>query len=171
MDTLTTLLSEQTIERIGWVLIHFLWQGIAVMLLSWCVLKTLRKASANARYIAACASLVLMVAAPVATFVILAPDAPLGVADVQMPDALSVSPAAAPVQQTRTIVLSPAAESIPLPAPSLIETATAQLEAVLPYCVIGWIVGVAILSVWYLGGWCQLQKLRRIKPQAADLLS
>ena len=122
MDTLTTFLSEQTIERIGWVLIHFLWQGIAVMLLSWCGLKTLRKASANARYIAACASLLLMVAAPAATFVILTPNAPLKVAYVQMPDALSVSPAAAPVPATtQTIAMAPA-EPIPLPAPSLIET-------------------------------------------------
>ncbi|RKY11150.1 MAG: hypothetical protein DRP52_06335, partial [Planctomycetota bacterium] len=128
---------------------------------------TLGNASSNTRYIAACASLVLMVAAPVATFVILTPNAPLVMADAAMPAAMPVSPAAAPVQQTRTIALPPA-EPIPLPEPSFLETLTAQLEAALPYCVIGWIVGVAALSVWYLGGWCQLQKLRRIGTKAVS---
>ena len=71
MDTLTAFLSEQTIERIGWVLVHFLWQGIAVAALIWCVLKTLGKASSNTRYIAACIGLGLMVSAPVVTFMLL----------------------------------------------------------------------------------------------------
>jgi len=33
MDVMNTFLSEQTIQQIGWVLVHFLWQGCAVMAL------------------------------------------------------------------------------------------------------------------------------------------
>jgi len=39
---------------------------------------------------------------------------------------------------------------------------TAELfEPALPYIVTGWLVGVFGLSVWHLGGWAQLQRLRR----------
>ena len=31
MGTLNTFLSEDMVQRIGWVLVHFLWQGVAVM--------------------------------------------------------------------------------------------------------------------------------------------
>ncbi|MEN8128535.1 MAG: M56 family metallopeptidase, partial [Planctomycetota bacterium] len=168
MDALTAFLSEQTIERIGWVLVHFLWQGVAVGALLWCVLKVLGRASANARYIAACAGLVLVAAAPVATFVIIAPDAPVVMTEASAPLPVSVAADAAPAPVvTRTIVVAPA-ESVTLPAPSLMETLSAKLEAALPYCVVGWAVGVAVLSVWYLGGWCQLQKLRRIGTKAVS---
>ena len=165
MDTLSTFLSEQMIERIGWVLVHFLWQGIAVAALLWCMLKALHKASSNTRYVAACAGLALMVAAPVATFIVTVPDAPIAVAEMPAPP---VSPAPAPAPaETRTIVVAPV-EPAPLPELSLVETLMARLEAALPYCVIGWAVGVAVLSVWYLGGWCQLQKLRRIGTKAVS---
>ncbi|MBL7214071.1 MAG: hypothetical protein ISS71_00165 [Phycisphaerae bacterium] len=68
MNTLTTFLSEETVRQIGWVLVHFLWQGCVVMALMWGILKTLSKASSNTRYIAAGLGLVLMVLAPVITF-------------------------------------------------------------------------------------------------------
>ena len=35
------------------------------------------------------------------------------------------------------------------------------LEPALPYVVLGWLVGVFGLSAWHLGGWAQLQRLRR----------
>lgn len=164
MELLQTVLSEQTIQRIGWVLVHFLWQGVAVAALMWCVLKMLGKASSQTRYIAACAGLALMAAAPAVTFMMAAGEAPVAVVEmaVETPVTVSAAPAAAP---TKTIVMAPA-EPTALPAPTVWEVFTARLEAALPYCVIGWFVGVAVLSVWYLGGWCQLQKLRRIGTKA-----
>jgi len=35
------------------------------------------------------------------------------------------------------------------------------VEPALPYVVLGWLVGVFGLSIWHLGGWAQLQRLRR----------
>jgi prepilin-type processing-associated H-X9-DG protein len=161
MELLQTFLSEQTIRQIGWVLIHFLWQGVAVMALLWCVLKMLGKASSNTRYVVACAGLVLMALAPAATFMMLSDDAPVAVVEPVSPSP-AVSEARMPAE-TRVITFDDAQpEPIVLPEPSLTETVMARLEAALPYCVIGWFLGVAALSVWYLGGWCQLQKLRRI---------
>jgi beta-lactamase regulating signal transducer with metallopeptidase domain len=165
MDTLTTLLSEQTIERIGWVLVHFLWQGIAVAAVGWCVMKMLGKASSNTRYIAACIGLVLMAAAPVVTYSMLGGAAVVVAEPVaQRPVSIITDPVPA---ATRTIIIAPL-EPTALPERSMLETLIGQLEVALPYCVIGWIVGVAVLSVWYLGGWCQLQKLRRIGTKAVS---
>lgn len=165
MEILGAFLSEQMIERIGWMLVHFLWQGIAVAALMWCVLKVLRRSSANVRYITPCAGLVLMIAAPVVTFMITGADT--NVAAVPMaPSAEPVEPITTTVQ-TPTIIKS-SIEPIELPKPSFFESLTAKLETVLPYCVVGWFVGVAVLSVWYLGGWCQLQKLRRIGTKAVS---
>ena len=88
MDTLTTLLSEQMVQRVGWVLIHFLWQGFAVAAVGWCVLKMLGKQSSNTRYIAACIGLALMAAAPVVTFMLTAPDAPVAVSPSMARDSI-----------------------------------------------------------------------------------
>ena len=142
MGTLTTLLSDQTIERIGWVLVHFLWQGCAVMALMWCVLKMLGKASSNMRYLVACLGLSLMVLSPVVTFIIVdnhtAAAAP-ETAIIQSPATPTTQPSAEP----QSIVISYTQTAVP--EKSLMQIVTAQLEAALPYCVIGLIIGVGAL--------------------------
>ena len=51
----------------GWTLIHFLWQGAGVALVTAVALRAARHASANVRYIIACVGLAAMLAAPIAT--------------------------------------------------------------------------------------------------------
>jgi beta-lactamase regulating signal transducer with metallopeptidase domain len=53
--------------HLGWALVHFLWQGTLVALLLAAVLRAMRKQSAEVRYAAACAAMVLMAALPVFT--------------------------------------------------------------------------------------------------------
>ena len=48
--------------------------------------------------------------------------------------------------------------AIPVPWNERIASA---LEPALPYAVLGWLVGVFGLSAWHLGGWMQLQRLKR----------
>ena len=139
MELVGAFLSEQTIERIGWMLVHFLWQGIAIGALMWCVLKALAKASSDVRYIVACAGLLLMAAAPVVTFVVTAPDAPLAVIEVPVEVTYTPAPAA-----TETIGITPAPQPpASLPAPSLRERFTGWLDASLLYCVSVWFVAVS----------------------------
>jgi bla regulator protein BlaR1 len=52
----------------GWTLLHFLWQGALVAIILACVLALLTGRSAQPRYLAACAALVLMAALPLITF-------------------------------------------------------------------------------------------------------
>ncbi len=48
-------------------LLHFVWQGVVVSFLLWTALFFLRKRSANARYIASCIALIVLLALPVIT--------------------------------------------------------------------------------------------------------
>jgi GWxTD domain-containing protein len=52
----------------GWTLLHFLWQGALVAIILACVLALLNRRSAQPRYLAACAALVLMAVLPLITF-------------------------------------------------------------------------------------------------------
>ena len=67
MATIENLLSQGGVERLGWMLIHFVWQATVVALLLAGALRLLRRRSANARYVAGCFALAVTVALPVAT--------------------------------------------------------------------------------------------------------
>lgn len=81
MTPLHTLLDQTWVHNLGWTLVQFLWQG-TVISVAYAILRALvaRSLTARARYAMACATLALMTAAPVATFLLrptLALDAPL----------------------------------------------------------------------------------------------
>ena len=61
-------LREPLIEKLGWALVHFLWEGALIALLFGVANAALRRASANARYLLACGALALMVVSVAATF-------------------------------------------------------------------------------------------------------
>src|SRR5690349_5583237 len=64
-----TLLNQPWTERLGWTLLHFLWQGILVAAL-YALARALagNRISARGRYAIACASLLAMSAAPALTY-------------------------------------------------------------------------------------------------------
>src|SRR5277367_2936000 len=66
MTSLTNWLSLSAMHSLGWTLLHFLWQGTAVAALAALLMTSCRRASM--RYALAVGALVLMLAAPVATF-------------------------------------------------------------------------------------------------------
>ena len=68
MKTLVDFLPEELVYRLGWTLVHFVWEGAAIALLVGMALAALRRRSANGRYAIGCAGLGLMVLAAAATF-------------------------------------------------------------------------------------------------------
>lgn len=70
LGSVAGLLPETIVYRLGWTLVHFVWQGALVALLVAAVLAALRRHSANARYVAGCAGLLLMVVAAGVTVLI-----------------------------------------------------------------------------------------------------
>ena len=69
MSPLQVLFHQPWVARLGWTLLHFLWQGALVAALLLMVRG--RASGASFRYAAACLALAVMAAAPVATFLLL----------------------------------------------------------------------------------------------------
>jgi len=67
MIVLENILSQEIIQKLGWTLLHFIWQAAVVALLLAILLRVLRKSTANLRYIIASLALALIVLLPVIT--------------------------------------------------------------------------------------------------------
>src|SRR5713226_3968719 len=68
------LSSQPWVERLGWTLVHFLWQGLSIAVLYAAARRGVaRTSSPNARYLLACAALAAMMAAPLVTWGVMRP--------------------------------------------------------------------------------------------------
>jgi len=166
MNTLTEILSHSFVHKLGWTLLHLLWQGAAVALLLGIVLRLLRKSSANLRYVVACSALALVVLAPAVTFFLIsAPPTSAGI------ESAPVGPLADPLlaRHTADMPLARAAEYMDMfTRTSWTQKVENFFAPALPYIVAGWVLGVFALSLWHLGGWTHLQRLRRRLTKQAD---
>ncbi|MEN6578806.1 MAG: M56 family metallopeptidase [Phycisphaerales bacterium] len=166
MSLLENLLSHGAIVRLGWMLVHFLWQAGVIAVLLAVLLRLLRRASANLRYLVACGALALTVAMPLVTMQFI--DIPGPVAETS-PLSETLTPTVTPTPMTLQLVdeLPPLSSAPPLEEADLTmpipwhERLATVLEPALPYLVLGWLAGVFGLSAWHLGGWAQLQRLKR----------
>src|SRR5882672_9782272 len=125
-------------ERIGWVLLHTLWQGGLIGLGFALMRLGLRTRSANARYLAGCFFLVLLLASPVVTLIVsTTPATENGIGSFEAPLAPATEGGLASTQSGSS------------------QTATAWLVNRLaeffgqaaPYLAAFWIVGVTIFSL------------------------
>jgi len=155
-------LSPDVTRPLCWALLHFLWQGLALALLLSAALSVVRRAAA--RYALGVATLVLMVAAPAATFLMLRHVVP-GARGSAVPALaeMEVLRPAAPPASTRVHAFDLAAAQRD-GSPTLPEGSDVWLLEF-------WLAGVAILSVRALGGLCLLERLRRreTNPVSAEL--
>jgi beta-lactamase regulating signal transducer with metallopeptidase domain len=149
-------LSPEILRAMGWALVHFLWEGLALAALlsvamAWC-------RTARGRYALAVGTLALMVAGPVATYFV--------VRQLQ---------AAAPSAAMATARLQSAAQKT---VRGLSDTMTAPIprQPVSPdallWFVEAWMAGVLILSLRNVGGLVLVEQMRRreSKPVSAALL-
>lgn len=165
METLHTLLSQQTIERLGWTLVHFVWQAAVVALLLAVALRLLRRRNANARYIVSCLALLLAVALPLVTLPLIEVSRPVAEAGpILNPQPAEVTPvevielADLPLEPLDAALLEAPERTNRTPWTQRIAT---TFEPALPWLVLGWLLGVFGLSAWHLGGWAQLQRMKR----------
>jgi beta-lactamase regulating signal transducer with metallopeptidase domain/LysM repeat protein len=166
MDILEDILSQEIVHKLGWTLLHSVWQGCVVALLLVVLLRVLRKSSANLRYLIACLGLAVIVLLPVVTFYVVPAPAPTS-------DLESVSSSPVPVTGRLHEVYDPdmplqrAAEYMQMNI-SWKQRAMNFYASALPYIVFGWLIGVLALSLWHLGGWAHLQRLKRQKVNQVD---
>jgi beta-lactamase regulating signal transducer with metallopeptidase domain len=146
-----TDLASHDVQTLGWTLLHFLWQGAALAVLFAIVNATLRDAAPPLRYLLASATLLAMLAAPLATFASL--QRPLGYAQTHaMEEERAVQGAPLPDGVATIAVVDPDSS-----APAGLQ----RIERWLPALVALWGAGVLLLSLRTLGGWALVQGMKR----------
>ncbi|MCL2640960.1 MAG: hypothetical protein FWD53_08965, partial [Phycisphaerales bacterium] len=158
IEQVLRLLSGDLGYRIGWALVHFVWQGAAVAAGLGIALHVLR--SARLRYAAACVAMVALLALPVITAAMISVQAN----DTQL-RAVNTHVAPLPAGVERTSAISaPPTESL-VPTVSQVSESSGQwrkrIDACLPWGVLAWLSGVLALSVWHVSGWVFLRRVRR----------
>lgn len=127
--------------RLGWTLLHFLWQGAGVGFFLALVLAVMRNRSSGSRYAATIVALVVLVVFPIVTFLILKP-------------AVVVTSAGGVTTVTQPI-FSDASIGGSLASPK------STLETYLPGIVLFWAWGVCVLCIRMLGGLILVERLRK----------
>jgi uncharacterized protein (TIGR03435 family) len=154
MNAIQMLSCQQWVERLGWTLIHFLWQGTVIAALYAVVRRGMpRTARPNARYLAACAALAAMMAAPLATWVVARPTE-------SIPEAACRISSAPALPSTGAIISA-------LPAPIRVSVSGAPSGESLSWVVLIWLVGAAAFWVRLAGGWVVATRMRSILVRPA----
>jgi beta-lactamase regulating signal transducer with metallopeptidase domain len=143
MTWLGKLLEMPMMQSIGWVLVHFVWQGAALALALASANAAIGRSNSKARYAAACITMLVMLVCPLVTIAVLYERQPVVVshawtdlaADASTVAPLATSHAATPFRR--------------------------NLSAYLPWLVLGWLAGVIALSVRWAGGWIYAEWLKR----------
>jgi beta-lactamase regulating signal transducer with metallopeptidase domain len=174
------------IQRIGWTLLHFLWQGTAIAWLAALVLAAMRNRSAAARYVTSCVAMLALGAAPAMTFLLIDPPPMKAVAMTAAPtrgdvrstvagdgerrrsggEEIVATPPAISIDRAITPAVRPVAIQPPLVAatpttPSKLDTLFQQVSPFVPWFVAVWLIGVMLLSIRLASGWIVTQRLRR----------
>ncbi len=170
MNALNSLLSHGIGERIGWMLVHSVWQAALIAVLLGVALKFLTRLSAQLRYAAACAAMFAMALLPAATGGLLSLPkrhvaSPIGATS----QPLSVATRAGTELRGAAIPAASAhVPSEPTNKRSWRDIVADRLESTLPCAVCAWVVGVLLFSLRHLLAWTRLQQFRRKQVRPAD---
>jgi beta-lactamase regulating signal transducer with metallopeptidase domain len=155
MSAMAWLSREETVA-LGWTLLHFCWQGTAVAVAYAVVDRMTSRAQSQVRYAVALAALILMPVIVIATFAeemrAATPVHFVGQSSTQafLKEKVDVRPRA-------VLHEIPLASSLEEPSDWL----TMRAEQLLPWVDALWFVGVFLLAIRSLGGWLQLERVRR----------
>ena len=177
MNAVTTLLQSTGAQHLGWMLLHSVWV-IALLAAIYGLLRhALRHRSANARYLAACAIMLCMLAAlPLTAMFVTAPplrttprhpatlDSPKErphAADktASLPSHARVAPASSGNAARGETVAQPLVAASMTPKTPWPTQLSHSLTPLLPWIVTIWLAGVLVLAVRQLGGWVTARRV------------
>ena len=161
------------LQNAGWALIHFVWQGAAIVLVAALALRLTERRSANIRYVIGCLALAAMLAAPVMTARLVwtaTPQTPRGARGSGVSDHDSLSPDVAPApprvgKSAERQRLGDDRDSSPALSSAPGQPTTFRLQQLarfVPAITIAWLVGVALLLGRMAGGWWHVRRLHRV---------
>lgn len=148
MNLITQLSAQPWVGRLGWTLLHFLWLGTLIAVVYAAARRAARSASPNARYLLACLALAVIVATPVATWILLRPS--VSTLAVAPPAAIPSSPVAL---QGHTAIRVNSDYTLPQP--------------VLSWVVAVWFAGTIAFWIRLAGGWALTIRLRSVSVRPA----
>ena len=146
-------LSRGELVALGWTLLHFCWQGTAVAMVYALADRLTARTASGARYAVALAALALMPLTVTATFVVEMQAETLAGVQATAARVYGVEPHDAGVQwipQTAALGLRDRGAGLAMRA-----------EKLLPWVDGVWLLGVLMLALRALGGWVQLDQVRR----------
>jgi Zn-dependent protease with chaperone function len=154
MHAVETILSGPAAQAIGWALLHFVWQGALIGLLTAITLRLLRRSAADIRYVVSTVALSLMFTMPAVT----------GVqrwrADtIDLPGVATLQSDAGRVAQDPGPAIV-AADRQPAAALPDARALLSGFESWLPVFVMGWLCGVTALTLRLMSGWWWVQRMK-----------
>jgi len=153
MNGISSLLGTPLAQAIGWALLHLLWQGVLVAAILAATLALLSKQSANARYLASCGALALLVVLGAATaYRSYEGSGELGVGSGSEATNPALLPTGTQNANQTTISDTPP----PIPHPLIAFT-----KSHLPQIVLVWLTGVLLLSIRLLFGWLRAHSIAK----------
>jgi uncharacterized protein (TIGR03435 family) len=156
MNAMQILSSQPWVERLGWTLVHFLWQGLSIAILYAAARRGVaRTSSPHVRYLLACAALTAMMAAPLVTWGLMRPS------DAS-PDAAYRIRSTPPAASTTGI-----ATTTTLPASVRSTVSGVQPARFLLWVVMLWLAGAVVFWVRLAGGWVVAARLRSVLVRRA----
>lgn len=139
---MNVLTHSPLLAHLGWSLLHFLWQGVLVGLIYFCLRRWLRQAAPQWRYLLAMSTLLVLVVLPVATFCYLANWHAQGITSGSAITVYSIA-----VWSTNAFASLPA-------------TLQDSAPSYLPWVVLVWLIGVVCMMLRAFHGWRQAGRLR-----------
>jgi len=150
-------MSHSELVALGWTLLHFFWQAAAVAVVYALADRLAKRASTTARYALAAIALAIMPLMVLATFAnevrtaIPAHSNAQSVQELQALSAHEIVDAASQLDRISIVSLGQARTA----------WLTNRAERILPWLDAVWLLGVLLLATRTLGGWSQLEELRR----------
>ena len=157
MNAIPILFAEPWAERLGWTLVHFLWQGMAIAGLYAAARSSSRRASPHWRYVLACAALAAMMAAPIVTYSLL--NSPVSVAATS-----SHARAEKPPNSDSGTTFVTSGEAAWMTG----RIGGAQPGRVLSFVVMLWLAGTLVFWLRLAGAWMAAARLSRQFTRAAS---
>ena len=150
-------LSRGEIIALGWTLLHFCWQGTAVAVAYSVADRMTSRATSGVRYAVALIALLLMPIVVAATFV----EEMRIAAPAHVNDAATATIPRLPLDGRHGPVLQEIPLTLSLAVNQPNSWLAARTERVLPWVDTLWILGMLLLAVRAMGGWWQLEQVRR----------
>jgi len=167
MSAIDMVLRQPVVQAIGWALLHFLWQGALVALVTATALALLRRSAADVRYVVSAIALSVMLTLPAVTAVqtwrSVSPEMPSGSASLQArrTNGDTAGLKAGDTSAAQSTRRDDDRAGLKIGAAAVRQARqTVRLDAWVPLIVLVWLCGVIVLSLRLISGWLWVQRMK-----------